>query len=116
MHLTSNSTYLAPRSDIKDVVAYTATRPSLGRPYKYNNKRLQHRVENEWTDTQSKRTTAGTKKQVSTKEKSLPPDAVAEVSDVDDAFNSDKEGDGNGAQAFESEDSVSCMLFCSYNV
>ena len=106
---------------------YTKTRPQLRRPawfffewiaefrlsllpirkYKYNTKKLQHWVENEWTGTDTSKTTQGSRKQVDQDAIDLDKEAAELISDMEDdaeqALAGEEEEGGGEAQPFRPE-------------
>ena len=90
------------RADIRDIVAYTATRPELRRKYKYNTKKLQHYVESEWIGMDTTKTTSGRRHEVSTNAQNLGEEAENEVENLP----SEEDGEpGQGkARPFVAED------------
>ncbi|CAE7579004.1 unnamed protein product [Symbiodinium sp. CCMP2456] len=78
--------------EIKEIVEYTSTRPSLRRKYKYNAKKFQHWVDKESIGVDSSETIKGTRKEVSTNGKELPAEADGEISDFPDEKSGDEPG------------------------
>ena len=67
------------------------------RKYKYNAKKLQHWVENEWTGVDATETKQGTRQEATaeTQGRTLDPSAVENISDLDEKMSDEEPEDGH---------------------